>query len=307
MNYVDIQVNGYAGVTFNGDPLTDEQFEHLGARLQAGQVRAILPTIVTGDLKKMATRLASLRKLIDQSAVTRQLMPAFHIEGPCISPADGYRGAHPAQHVKPPSRQLLEPLIDAAGGPQRVAMLTLAPEFDQDFAVTRWLTELGIIVCAGHTDASRQVLGEAHQAGLSFYTHLGNGSAKLMDRHDNIITRILSIDTLRASLIPDGHHLPFWLVRSWVNAYGRQRFVFTTDCVAAADAPPEFQMPQGRERVHLDHGPVCRLTGTPYLAGSAITMRQGYDFALQHIGLSAADAKALCCDQPAALIAKWLA
>ncbi|MEX0775237.1 MAG: hypothetical protein WD042_05930, partial [Phycisphaeraceae bacterium] len=104
----------------------------------------------------------------------------------------------------------------------------------------------------------------------------------------------------------DGHHLPFWLVRTWVSAYGRQRFVFTTDCTEAADAPPQFQLREGRELVHAGHGPVCRLTGTPYLAGSAITMRQGHDFALKYIGLSNDDARALCCDQPAALIARWM-
>lgn len=96
-------------------------------RLQAGGVRAILPTVVTGDLQAMVARLSSLRKLIDQSEVTRKLMPVFHIEGPCISPEDGYRGAHSAQYVRPHSRQVIEPLLEAAGGPGRVAMVTPHP------------------------------------------------------------------------------------------------------------------------------------------------------------------------------------
>jgi N-acetylglucosamine-6-phosphate deacetylase len=304
--YVDIQVNGYAGVSFNAEPLTDEQFQHVVARLQAGGVRAILPTVITGDLGEMAARLSRLRKLIEQSSLTRKLMPAFHIEGPCLSPLEGYRGAHQPQFMRPASREVIEPLLEAAGGPQNVAMVTIAPEHDKHMTATRWLTELGIIVCAGHTDAPREVWCEAYQAGLKFYTHLGNGSAAMMDRHNNVINRALSVDGIRGSLIPDGHHLPFWLVRMWIKAFGRERFVFTTDTTSGADTPAGFVMRAGRELVHVGHGPVVRLSGTPYLAGSAITMQQGYDFAIRHIGLSESDAKALCCDQPAKLIAKWL-
>jgi N-acetylglucosamine-6-phosphate deacetylase len=304
--FVDIQVNGYAGFSFDRDPITLPTLQRVTQRLRDGGVRAILPTLATNDVEVLTQRLAQLRQTIDQDPVVRQMMPAFHVEGPCISPLDGYRGAHAARHVRPASRAVFEPLLDAVGGVNRLAMITLAPEHDANLAATNWLAEQGVIVCAGHTDAPRSLLLEAVDAGLSFYTHLGNGSAALMHRHDNIIHRVLSIDGLRASIIPDGHHVPFWLVSSWLRAFGTQRFVFTTDCVEVADAPADLVPRPGRVVVHEAHGPVCKLPGTPYLAGSAITMRQGCEFAVEHMGITHAQALALGVDQPAELIAPWL-
>ena len=82
----------------------------------------------------MATCLRTLRERIDEDASWRRLMPAFHIEGPCLSPEEGYRGAHDPRFIRPASREVLEPLLEAAGGPQRVAMVTLAPEVDHGLA-----------------------------------------------------------------------------------------------------------------------------------------------------------------------------
>lgn len=303
---IDPQVNGFAGVSFIGDLLTEEEITLVATRLRQGNVRAILPTVVTDDVPAMCARISRLRELIDQDDDLRRLMPAFHIEGPCMSPIEGYRGAHPPQWMRPACREVIDPLLEAAGGADRVAIFTLAPEVDEGLKMTRWLSEQGIIVSAGHTDASLDLLRESEQAGLSMYTHLGNGSAAQMDRHDNIIYRAMSLETITYSIIPDGHHLPFWLVKQWIKWLGPDRCVFTTDCVDAADAPPDFTPHEG---ITLDTSrgtPVCRLTGTPYLAGAALTPQQGYDNAINHIGLTTEQADAMWCNNPAKLLAKWI-
>lgn len=306
MNFVDIQVNGYAGISFHEDPLTRDQIQHVADHLRAGGVRAILPAITTHDLGHMAESLRSMRTLIDEDPSLRSLMPAFHIEGPCLSPQEGYRGAHRRECIRPATRDVMEPLVEAAGGPGRVAMVTLAPEEDHALATTRWLADLGIIVCAGHTNAPLEVLREAEGAGLRFCTHLGNGTAAMMDRHDNVIQRLMSLESVKFALIPDGHHLPLFVVRNWVRWLGVERCVFTTDCTVAADAPPAFDMDERFELDRTGDMPVVRLKGTPYLAGAALTMAQGFANAVERIGLTNAEATALCCDQPAALIAPWL-
>jgi len=308
LNFIDIQNNGYAGVTFNRpEKLTEQSWELAYNQLVADQNRAILPTVVTNSVEHMAGCLAQMRKLIDSDERYQRMFPAFHIEGPCISPVEGYRGAHPQEHIRPASRDIFEPLIEAAGGAQYVAKVTLAPECDKDLNCTRWLAEQGIIVSAGHTDAPYEVMRDAVDAGLSFYTHLGNGSAKLMDRHDNIIYRAMSLEKIRCAMIPDGHHLPFWVIKNWIKWLGLERCILTTDCVAAAGAPEDYVMEDFEADVDRSGDtPVCRLRGTPYLAGSAITMPLCYRNAIEHIGLSEADAKTLLCDNPAKLIAKWL-
>lgn len=306
MRYIDIQVNGFAGVSFLEKPPTMEQMQHVAARLRAGNVRAILPTTVTDDLGRMSERLSTLHRLISQDVSLRALMPAFHIEGPCISAVEGYRGAHPAEHVKPASREVLEPLIEAAGGPDWVAIVTLAPEHDRNLAATRWLAGLGIHVAAGHTDAPLPLLREAVDAGLTMYTHLGNGCAAQFNRHDNIINRALTLPKITYSLIPDGHHVPMWVLNNWIRWLGHERFVFTTDCVEAADTPHGYQMGGIREIDYSGETPITRLKGTPYLAGAAITMEQGHRHAAKYLDLTESQLADMWENKPAALFARWL-
>ena len=98
-------------------------------------------------------------------------------------------------------------LLDAAGDSSDV---TLAPERDNGFAVTRMLAGRGIIVSAGHTDATLEELRGAVDAGLSMFTHVGNGCPMHMNRHDNIVQRALSLsDRLWLCFIADGAHVPF--------------------------------------------------------------------------------------------------
>ena len=305
MGFVDLQVNGYAGIDFNGETVTRGQMNHVYQKLRAGGMRAVLPTIITDEPVRMATRLANLRALIDEQPSWRKMFPAFHIEGPCLSPEDGYRGAHPQQYICRARPDVLEPLIEAAGGPMRVAIVTLAPEMDDDLATTRWLAELDVIIAAGHTDASHSLLRESEQAGLRLFTHLSNGCKSLVPRHDNIINRALALDQIHYTFIPDGHHIPFFVLKGYLKQAGLKRSILVSDCMAAAAAPP------GRYRIghwELAVGPDRRVhpPGQDHLAGSALTMPEAFAHATKHLGLTENQAKSLCSDQPARLLARWL-
>jgi len=302
MNLIDIQVNGYAGVSFLGDLLTEQQVRFVAERLRAGGVRAILPTITTDDVELIAARVANFRKIIDSDASLRELMPAFHIEGPCISPEDGYRGAHSLPWIRPATPEFFKPILEAAGGPDRMKMVTLAPECDAGLKTTRFLAEQGVIVCAGHTNAPLDVLRDSVEAGVRSFTHLGNGSAAMMPRHDNIINRALSIEKLMVSLIPDGFHIPWFVLKQYIKVAGLDRCIFTTDCVSPADAPPgKFELLRGVTVEVGPEGKVC-MPGTPYLAGSALTMSKGYQNAIEFLGLTPAQASQLWTTNPAKLI-----
>jgi N-acetylglucosamine-6-phosphate deacetylase len=306
MNFVDIQVNGYAGISFHGDPLTEDQIQLVADKLREHHTDVILPTITTAPLEDIAMRLRTMRELIDQDKSLGRMMPAFHIEGPCLSTLEGYRGAHNPKWIRPATPEIFKPLIDAAGGPKRVAMVTLAPEVDQDMHTTRWLADQGIIIAAGHTDAPQDVLQSAADAGLSMFTHLGNGCAIQVHRHDNIVNRALNIETLKYSVIPDGVHVPFYVIRNWIKLVGIERLVFTSDCIfAAACSPGIFSYPDGTE-VEVGHDKVVRFPGTPYLAGATITMDDAHHNAVDKIGLTKTQATKLCDTLPRQLIDNFI-
>ena len=116
----DLQVNGFAGVDFNGPDLTADRFAEALGRIRATGVTRCLPTLITSSFDTFA---ASARFLPAYSDAT---IAGIHMEGPYIAPEDGPRGAHPREHVTPASLDDFKRRQDAAGG--RILLVTLAPE-----------------------------------------------------------------------------------------------------------------------------------------------------------------------------------
>jgi N-acetylglucosamine-6-phosphate deacetylase len=231
--YFDLQVNGYAGVDFNADGLTADALHTACTALEAGGVGGILATVITDHPEAMEGRLKTLATLRERDPLAGLLIAGLHIEGPFLNEGEGYRGAHPADAIIPASVDVMERLLDAAGGLAR--LVTLAPERDPGLRVTRMLARRGIIVSAGHTDAGLDALRAAADAGLTMFTHVGNGCPGLLPRHDNIIQRALSLaDRLWLCFIADGVHIPLFVLRSYLRLAGYERAIIVTDAMAAA-------------------------------------------------------------------------
>lgn len=235
--YVDLQVNGYAGVDFNGDTLTVDAMHAVCHRIREEGAAGFLPTVVTDEVDVMATRLARLAEARRTDPLTREMILGVHIEGPFICGDDGYVGAHPQASVRPANLAQMEQLLEAADGLTRI--VTLAPEHDEDLRVTKYLADHDITVAAGHCNPNIEQLQAAIDAGLSMFTHLGNGCPGKITRHDNIIQRVLSLsDHLWISFIADGHHVPFPALGNYLRAAGIDRCLIVSDAVSAAGLGP---------------------------------------------------------------------
>jgi N-acetylglucosamine-6-phosphate deacetylase len=269
--YVDLQVNGYAGVDFNADDLTLEALHRACERMRADGVAGALATIITANLEQMTTRLARLARWREDDSFIADMLWGWHIEGPFISPQPGFVGAHPPQHVMPANWDAMQRLLDAGAGLTR--LVTLAPEHDAGFRVIARLAQQGIAVSAGHTDASRETLAGAIDQGLSMFTHLGNGCPPILARHDNIIQRALSLASrLWIMVIADGAHVPFFALGNYLRQLGTDRVIGVTDAIAAAGmGPGRFTIGGVTAEVGADLVPRC--PGNPaQLAGSGLTM-----------------------------------
>ena len=270
--YFDLQANGYAGVDFNKDGLTADELHRACERLEADGVSGVLATIITEQLDLMGGRLATLAALREKDALARRLIAGLHIEGPFINEADGYRGAHPRDAICPAGLDGMKRLLDAAGGLTRI--VTLAPERDANFAVTRLLSAQGIVVSAGHCDPTIDQLRGAIDAGVSMFTHLGNGCPMQMHRHDNIVQRVLSLaGQLWICFIADGAHVPFVALGNYVRLAGHDRCVVVTDCTAPAGLGPG-RYTLGRWDITVEEDMVPRSPDRSHFLGSAITMKQ---------------------------------
>ena len=282
--YFDLQVNGYGGVDFNQDDLTAEQLHAACEKLREDQVGAVLATVITESIDSMAHRLRRIVELREQDPLAREMIAGLHVEGPFINEQDGYRGAHPLDAVMPADVDVMDRLLDAGAGLTRI--VTLAPERDDGLRVTRFLAEKGIVVSAGHCDPSMDELEAAVDAGLSMFTHLGNGAPMMMHRHENIIQRALSLsDRMWLGLIADGTHLPFFMFGNILKLAGTDRCFVVSDAIAPAGLGPG-RYTVSRWDLVIGDDLVARAPDGSHFVGSAISMPRSAENLRSRVALS---------------------
>lgn len=287
----DLQVNGFGGIDFNAPGLTAERVCEALERMRTTGVTRCLPTLITSSFEQFA---ASARVI---GAMSHEAIAGIHMEGPYLSPEDGARGAHPREHVHGASVDDFKRRQDAARG--RIALVTLAPEAPGAMLLIEHLAASGVRVALGHTAAAPAQIGEAIAAGATLATHLGNGCAQMLPRHPNVIWELLAADGVVASLIVDGHHLPPATVKCMVRAKGSHQTLLVTDAIAAAGCGPGRYTIGGVDCVLDGHGRVS-LPGTPYLAGSALTLDRAIANTVRFTGLSIDDVIPMASTIPAA-------
>ncbi|HZY91091.1 MAG TPA: N-acetylglucosamine-6-phosphate deacetylase, partial [Gemmataceae bacterium] len=123
-----MQINGCDGRGFSSERLTAEDVRHIIAACHRHGVGGLCPTLVTNSRAALLHGFATLSRACAADPETDRALPAFHLEGPYISPEDGPRGAHSRQHVRPPDWDEFRQFQDAAGG--RIRLVTLAPEVE---------------------------------------------------------------------------------------------------------------------------------------------------------------------------------
>ncbi|MBD3174837.1 MAG: N-acetylglucosamine-6-phosphate deacetylase [Armatimonadia bacterium] len=269
---VDIQINGSAGHDLNGPDPSPETAAALADHLRATGVTRFCPTIVTDAFDAMEARLRAIARACESDRQVDDAVLCIHLEGPFISPEDGPRGAHPASHVQPASLAVFDQLNAAAG--ERIGIVTLAPEVPGAMDLIAELSARGIVVALGHTGATRSQVREATLMGATLSTHLGNGAHAELPRHDNYLWEQLAADELWASFIPDGHHLPGSVLKAMIRAKGLTRSILVSDAIFAAGMEPGRYAFAGQEIDLLESGRV-NLAGTPYLAGSGLSLPDG--------------------------------
>ena len=155
-----------------------------------------------------------------------------------------------------------------------------------DFQLTKHLADRNITVAAGHCNPTLETLAAAIGAGLSMFTHLGNGCPLQMHRHDNIIHRALSFsEHLAIGFIADGIHVPFHALGNYLKASGLDKAFVVTDCISAAGCGPgSFRLAD--QPVIVDKNFATWSADGSHLVGSALTMPDAIGNLRNQLGLT---------------------
>jgi N-acetylglucosamine-6-phosphate deacetylase len=269
---LDLQVNGFAGVDFNDAGLTPQCFGNALQALLATGVTQFLPTLITADEKTLSARFKALDQAVITQPLAQAMVPGYHLEGPFLNPAPGFSGCHPAAAMIAPDIKLVDRLRAKLSKP--ILLITIAPELPGSSEFIKQARERNIGVAIGHSDARLDMIDEAVMAGATFATHLGNGVAHQMHKFDNSIVAQAVNDKLWGCFILDGIHVPAYACKMLLRAKSLEKSILVTDAVSAAHSPVGHYPFAGMMVERSMDGSV-RDIGTPYLAGSSLTMDQG--------------------------------
>lgn len=294
----DLQVNGYGGIDFQND--CSAEALHLAATaLHRDGCRRTLLTLITCPWDEMLQKVESRRAIIRSDRELNRAFPGWHIEGPFLSDQPGFSGAHNPRWMRDPRPEDIARLKAVVENDP--LLLTIAPERPGSAEVAAAAVQAGFVVSFGHTNASAAQLRTAREAGGRAFTHLGNGCTQQLDRHDNIIWRVLDEEGIVAGIIPDTHHVSPPLFRILHRVLGPERIYWTTDAMAAAGASDGWYT-IGEARLHVGPDRVVRNPETHTFAGSALEPIEGIRRGARMLGLPWQDVWDYFSVQPAKLM-----
>src|SRR6187399_87351 len=234
--FIDTQVNGGGGVLFNDDPSV-ESIAAIGRAHRRFGTTGFLPTLISDDLDVVARAIDAVRDAI-AGGVPGVL--GIHIEGPFLN--EERRGVHDASKLRELDAGAVKLLTRPHGG---VTMVTLAPERTTP-AFIRQLSDAGVIVSAGHTNATFDQLQPAFAAGLRGFTHLFNAMSPLGSREPGAVGAALANENSWCGLIVDGHHVHPEVMKLALRAKRHERFMLVSDAMPSVGAAMDSFVLNGR-------------------------------------------------------------
>jgi N-acetylglucosamine-6-phosphate deacetylase len=284
--FVDVQVNGGGGVLFNDDPSV-ATVAAIGRAHRRFGTTAFLPTVISDDLSVVARAIDAVRRAIAEGVPG---VVGIHVEGPFINAAR--KGVHDETKIRVLDDDAMRLLASLGNGR---TLVTLAPELTTAAMIGR-LTETGVVVSAGHSNASYDEMRAAFTAGVSGVTHLFNAMSPLTSRAPGVVGAALEDRSSWCGIIVDGHHVDPAVLRLALKCKPPSHFMLVTDAMPSVGASTDSFRLQGRA-ITVRNG-VCRAAdGT--LAGAHLDMALAVRNTVELLGVDLADALAMASTNPA--------
>ncbi|MFL3648850.1 MAG: N-acetylglucosamine-6-phosphate deacetylase [Oceanospirillaceae bacterium] len=287
--FIDVHVNGAAGALLNHQPSAQALQTIAQAHREYGTT-AFLPTLMTDTWEQMINAVAAV---VAAAELGVPGILGIHLEGPYLNVER--KGVHSAKRIRVPSSdEDINHLFDVFPA-HLIKLITLAPERVSPEFIQR-LIRHGMIVSAGHTEASYDQMQIALAHGVTGFTHLFNAMSPMTSREPGAVGAALDHGDSWCGLIVDGHHVHPVTLRQAIKAKAKGKMMLVTDAMHTVG--------QGASRFDLmgspivsENGKVTTLNGT--LAGSNLDMATAVRNTVQQVGLGLEEALRMASLYPA--------
>lgn len=266
--FIDVHTHGAYGFDTNdGEP---EGLRDWMRRIPEEGVTSILPTTVTQMPEVLTKAVANVAKVVEEGYEGAEIL-GIHFEGPYLDME--YKGAQPPEAIAKPTVEQFKMYQEAAHG--MIKYITMAPEHDPEFALTKYCSQNGVVVSMGHSSASYEqaLMGIAN--GAMSMTHVYNGMTPYHHRKPGLVGTALRVRDIYGEIICDGCHSHLAALNNFFTAKGRDYSIMISDSLRAKHCPPGGNYELGGHPIEIGEDGLARLKGTDTIAGSTLNINKG--------------------------------
>lgn len=266
--FIDIHTHGAYG--FDTNDAEPEGLRDWMRRIPEEGVTSILPTTVTQMPEVLTRAVANVAAVVKEGYEGAEIL-GVHFEGPYLDM--DYKGAQPPEAIAQATVEQFKMYQEAASG--LIKYITLAPEHDVDFALTKYCKETGVVVSMGHSSATYEqaLMGIAN--GATSMTHVYNGMTAYHHRNPGLVGTAFRVRDIYGEIICDGCHSHIAALNNYFTAKGRDYVIMISDSLRPKHCPPGGSYQLGGHDIEISESGLAYLKGTNTIAGSTLYMNRG--------------------------------
>ncbi len=266
--FIDIHCHG--AYTFDTNDANPEGLRNWSEKIVNEGVTAFLATTITQSEEVLTNAVKNVANVMEEGYKGAEIL-GIHFEGPYLDMK--YKGAQPEQYIVKPSVEQFKKYQEAAKG--HIKYITMATEQDDDFALTRYCNENGVIVSIGHSAATYDQAVEAYAHGAKSMTHVYNGMSPFNHRANGLVGAAYRIRTMYGEIICDGNHSTYAALNNYFMSKGPDYAIMISDALMAKGTPIGSKHIFGGNEIVIYPDGSAHLTETGGLAGSTLNINKG--------------------------------
>ncbi len=266
--FIDVHTHGAYG--FDTNDGEEEGLRNWTRRIPEEGVTSLLPTTVTQMPEVLIKAVANVAAVAEDGYEGAEIL-GIHFEGPYLDM--DYKGAQPPEAIAAPSVEQFQMYQKAAKG--MIKYITLAPEHDPEFALTRYCKKNGVVVSMGHSSASYEQAMMGIANGAASMTHVYNGMTPFQHRKPGLVGTAFRVREIYGEVICDGCHSHIAALNNYFTAKGKDYSIMISDSLRAKHCPPGGEYELGGHPIEISESGLAYLKGTQTIAGSTLYMNRG--------------------------------
>ncbi|MEF9919945.1 MAG: N-acetylglucosamine-6-phosphate deacetylase [Erysipelotrichaceae bacterium] len=267
--FIDIHTHGAYG--FDTNDANEEGLRNWMSRIPGEEgVTSICPTTITQSEEVLTNALKNVAKVVEDGYEGAEIV-GIHFEGPYLDMV--YKGAQPEQFIVKPSLEQFKKYNKAANG--LIKVITMATEQDEDFELTKYCAQHGIVVSIGHSAATYEEASLAVANGARSMTHVFNGMTPFHHRKPGLVGAAMRFRDVFGEVICDGNHSTYAALNDYFTAKGRDYAIMITDALMAKGLPVGEKYIFGGNEILIYPDGSAHLTSSNSLAGSTLKVNEG--------------------------------